>query len=75
MGERCEHGIEPASSCAECSDRAAVVHACVEGAYAQGRADERAAIVAWLGKDVAPRSVAEDIAAAIERGEYEKEKS
>lgn len=39
-----------------------------------GRADERAAIVAWLGKDVAPRSVAEDIAAAIERGEHEVKK-
>lgn len=42
----------------------------VEAAYAKGRADERAAIVAWLLSDVAPRSVAEDIAAAIERGEH-----
>lgn len=73
MGENCEHGTAVVD-CSVCSDRAAAVHACVEAAYAQGRADERAAIVAWLGKDVAPRSVAEDIAAAIERGEHEVKK-
>lgn len=41
-----------------------------ERAYARGRTDERAAVVAWLMRDRAPRSVAEDIAAAIERGEH-----
>lgn len=46
----------------------------VEVAYIQGRADERAAIVAWLLSDAAPRSVAEDIAAAVERGEHEVKK-
>lgn len=43
-------------------------------AWEEGADAERAAIVAWLGKDVAPRSVAEDIAAAIERGEHEVKK-
>lgn len=42
----------------------------VTEAYSLGRADERAAVVAWLMRDRAPRSVAEDIAAAIERGEH-----
>ena len=47
MGENCEHGTAVVD-CSVCSDRAAAVHACVEAAYAQGRADERAAVVAWL---------------------------
>lgn len=58
------HGDHDDPGCAECdADRQAT------RAYEQGRADARAAIVAWLLRDVAPRSVAEDIAAAIERGE------
>lgn len=59
-----DHDCGPLDPCPVCEAEKA--------AYAQGRADERAAIVAWLGKDVAPRSVAEDIAAAIERGEHER---
>ena len=78
MGENCEHGTAVVD-CSVCSDRAAAVHACVEAAYAQGRADERAAIVAWLrAGGPAPRDATrwpcDSFANEIERGEHRKAK-
>ena len=80
MGERCNFcGLPFAGDglCCRgesiCKERKAFEDGSSSGfdlGLAQGRADERAAVVAWLVRDVAPRSVAEDIAAAIERGEH-----
>lgn len=44
------------------------------GGYAQGRADERAAIVVWLRAITTEYSVLDDAADEIERGEHEKKK-
>lgn len=68
MGEQCEHGA-PSSGCVDCL---------LEGrhayAYAQGRADERAAIVAWLRKLDGFGWIPERLVIRIERGEHEGKK-
>lgn len=45
MSDRCYHGVTPAEECTECIEPESSL------AYAQGRADERAAMVAWLLDD------------------------
>lgn len=59
----CVHDVHLREDCIECEKSAA---------YAQGRADERAAIVAWLRVRDREYSVADDCADSIECGEHEK---
>ena len=68
MGDRCEHGVTPADECEECVDGAVaqMVRPYVGAAYAKGRADERAAVVAWL----LSIGHADDYADRVEYGEH-----
>ena len=61
MSERCYHGVTPAEECTECIEPESSL------GYAQGRADERADVVAWLRGTSWADALIADI---IERGEH-----